>query len=165
MAKVHAVIPPEEYSTREEYHRIYARQWRDKQSAEWHEKEKERKRKQYHNNSTYYTSWQKDNVNSRLYSIAKSRAKKRGIEFNITKEDIFIPTHCPILGIELQMNQGSGAGGKKNSYSLDRIDPTKGYIKGNIQVISNLANTMKSYANPEELIAFAEWVLKEYKNG
>ena len=46
--------------------------------------------------------------------------------------------------------------------SLDRKDPTKGYIKGNIEVISHLANIMKNNANPMLLVSFAQEVLKRY---
>ena len=51
---------------------------------------------------------------------------------------------------------------RKYSPSLDRIDPNKGYVKGNVQVISRLANIMKSNASPEELRAFANWVNTNY---
>lgn len=100
----------------------------------------------------------------RLLQVAKSRAKKRNIEFNITLEDIQLPTHCPILGIPLKCHIDQGAGGKDSSYSLDRIDPKKGYIKENIQVISHKANSMKFTANKDELLKFADWIYKEYKN-
>ena len=113
-------------------------------------------------NSEYGDRWKHRNPEQYLVTIAKSRAKKRGIEFNITKNDIIIPTHCPILGIELKQNCKTGAGGKDNSYSLDRIDPTKGYIKGNVQVISHKANSMKFSATKEELLMFANWIYKEY---
>jgi len=162
MSKVHAVIPREQYSNRKEYNALYQKQWRANQTEEWKEAELVRKRKIYHDNTAYYPNWQKENVNSRLCSIAKSRAKKKNLEFDITKEDVIVPTHCPILGIELTMNQGSGAGGKYNSFSLDRIDSSKGYVKGNVQVISHLANNMKSYATKEDLLKFAEWIMKEY---
>lgn len=119
-------------------------------------------KKHYHENKEYYKQWIRENVASRLCSVAKQRAKKRNIEFSITKEDLDLPEYCPVLGIKLEYNQDSGAGGKFNSYSLDRIDSSKGYIKGNVQVMSHQANSMKFTATKEELISFAKWVLKEY---
>ena len=53
-----------------------------------------------------------------------------------------------------------GRGGKPNSLSLDRINNDLGYIPGNIQVISLLANQMKSIANKAQLIRFADWIYK-----
>lgn len=97
----------------------------------------------------------------RMYRRAKTRAVKSGLEFNLEKEDILIPTHCPVLGTPLQEHRGS-SGGKDNSPALDRIDNTKGYIKGNVLVISHLANMMKSSANKEQLLAFSKWVQATY---
>jgi hypothetical protein len=89
-----------------------------------------------------------------MLNRARARAKKYGWDFNIEEADIVIPTHCPLLGIELYVAEGRKTV-KDNSASLDRIDPTKGYIKGNILVISNKANTMKSNATPQELLKLA----------
>ena len=127
-----------------------------------HEKRLERSREHYHNNPEYYWEWQRNNVASRLVSVAKQRAKKKNILFCISKKDITVPTHCPILGTELQMNQHTGAGGKDNSYSLDRIDPSKGYIPGNVWVISHKANSMKFTATKTDLLLFAKWINKTY---
>ena len=93
----------------------------------------------------------------RMYRRSKARAKERGVEFAIDKEDIYIPEVCPILGIPLVVKSGS-SGGSDNSPALDRIDNNKGYVKGNVQVISHLANMMKSSANVEQLQKFAAWV-------
>lgn len=71
-------------------------------------------------------------------------------------ERIF-PDICPIFKCKLKYGGGPIA---NNSASLDRIDPTKGYSKDNIQVISNLANRMKSNATKEELRIFGEWALR-----
>lgn len=71
---------------------------------------------------------------------AKSNAKRQCYEFNITLEDIIIPEFCPILGIELYFIPGKRT---EHSPSLDRVDNNKGYIKGNVRVISNKANCMK----------------------
>lgn len=75
--------------------------------------------------------------------------------------DIVIPEFCPILGIKLTRSFGKH-GGSFSSASIDRIEPSLGYIQGNIQVMSLLANNMKSSANKEQLIRFAKWVLEEY---
>jgi hypothetical protein len=97
----------------------------------------------------------------KMMQRAKQRCVKSEREFNISIEDIIIPDICPILNIKLNMNSGK-SGAYRNSPSLDRIDSSKGYTKDNIQVISQLANAMKSSANKLELLAFANWVLKTY---
>jgi hypothetical protein len=79
---------------------------------------------------------------------ARTRAKAAGVPFTITVDDIYIPSHCPVLGIPLVRNP---KGGGPDSPSLDRIDPEKGYVPGNIVVVSNKVNTIKSTATLEEL--------------
>lgn len=101
--------------------------------------------------------------NRRVYSAAKNRAKNRGIEFDIDYEDVIIPDKCPILDIPLFVHIGT-KGGRPNSPSLDRIDNSKGYVKGNVQVISHMANSMKSTANVEQLLVFANWIKNNYGN-
>ena len=93
----------------------------------------------------------------RMYRRAKQRAKSNNLEFDIHKEDVIIPLKCPILGIELKVFKGS-PGGRPESPALDRKDPTKGYVKGNIWVISHLANMMKSSSTKEQMKSFADWV-------
>lgn len=97
----------------------------------------------------------------KMIQRAKQRCVKSKREFNISIEDINIPEVCPILNIKLNMNVGK-SGAYRNSPSLDRIDSSKGYTKDNIQVVSQLANAMKSSASRLELIDFANWVLKTY---
>lgn len=97
-----------------------------------------------------------------MLKTVKHRAKKRGMDFDLEHKDIVIPSHCPILGIELKASIGEGNGGKPCSPSIDRIDNNKGYVKGNIQVVSNLANSMKSTATPEQMLVFANWIYKTY---
>lgn len=97
----------------------------------------------------------------RMYRRAKTRAKTRGTEFSLDKSDVIIPEFCPILGVRLEPFVGH-SGGRPNSPALDRVDNSKGYVKGNVIVISHLANMMKSSATKEELLAFADWVQKAY---
>ena len=87
---------------------------------------------------------------SLLWSSAKARAKKKGLEFTITVEDIILPPHCPILGME--MSRGTLTK-RASSPSLDRIDNSKGYVQGNVQVISLRANRMKNDSTIQELKA------------
>jgi hypothetical protein len=83
-----------------------------------------------------------------LYMGAKFRAKQANVDFKLDLEDVVVPEYCPLLGIKLER-------GKKymhsNSPSVDRIDPSKGYIKGNIWIISYRANAIKQNATLAEL--------------
>lgn len=81
---------------------------------------------------------------------AKARALVAGVPFHITKDDIVIPTHCPILGIPLYRMLGARGGGD-HSPSLDRVRPALGYVPGNVIVISQRANRLKSDATIKEL--------------
>ena len=88
-----------------------------------------------------------------MVTRAKNRAIEKGVPFKLTREDIEFVEICPLLGIPLNWEGGPR---DKNTPSLDRIIPEKGYIKGNVRIISNLANMMKSYANNSELETFAK---------
>lgn len=110
----------------------------------------------------YHKNYRERNHEQCILSAARNRARKKGIPFNLTVEDIVIPEFCPILGIKLTRNF-ERHGGSFSSASLDKIDPDLGYVKGNVQVLSLLANNMKSNANKEQLIMFAKWILENYK--
>lgn len=90
---------------------------------------------------------------------ARSRAKKRGLPCTITVDNIVIPSHCPILGVTLAVKTGS-RGASDASPSLDAVEPDKGYVPGNVQVISMLANQMKSNASLAQLELMGEWATR-----
>ena len=82
-----------------------------------------------------------------MWYDAKKRAEAKNIPFNITPQDIVIPKICPLLRIRLFPSKGQPG---RNSPSLDRIKPARGYVKGNIRVISYKANSMKSDSTLKE---------------
>jgi hypothetical protein len=92
--------------------------------------------------------WKCNNIAKYLFRCAKKRAKRKGFLFNIDVLDIVVPKTCPILGITLSLSRGKPA---ENSPSVDRIDSAKGYVKGNVRVISYRANKLKNNATLEEL--------------
>ena len=86
-----------------------------------------------------------------IYNRLKASAKKRGIIFALTLSDLHNltwPISCPVLGIGLKFNKGKA---EDNSYSIDRVDNTKGYSIDNIVVISLKANKLKNAASTDEL--------------
>jgi hypothetical protein len=89
---------------------------------------------------------------------AKQNALDKKLDFNLTIEDILIPEKCPYLDLPISTNLSDRC--DDNYYSIDRIDSSKGYVKGNVQVISLLANTIKNKATNEQLITFAKNILK-----
>lgn len=99
-----------------------------------------------------------------LFERSASNAKARGYEHRITLDDIICPICCPYFGMALTYKLTDGSVKSRrwsdDLASLDRIDSSKGYIPGNIQVISYLANRMKQASTPEQLIKFAKGILR-----
>jgi hypothetical protein len=95
----------------------------------------------------FYNNPQKDRLI--LLKNAKARAKRYGVPFTITLDDIDIPKRCPIL--EIQIHPSNDGKVKPQSPSIDRIVPELGYVPGNIRVVSHRANTLKSNMDVETL--------------
>jgi hypothetical protein len=124
---------------------------------EYRKKNKEKRKQQ--NDSFYKTKRSvrfTENPRYYLWYIAKVRAKQKKTEFSIYESDIVIPKICPIIGMKLV----KGNGYLPNAMSLDRVDNTKGYVKGNVRVISRKANILKSNMDIQTL----EKIIKYIKN-
>ena len=95
----------------------------------------------------------------RMLKSARKNAGLKQLPCDLTLADLPMPERCPILGLVIDYSYGT-KGGKiqQTSPSVDRIDPTKGYVKGNIQVISMRANTLKNNATAEELRKVADYM-------
>jgi hypothetical protein len=97
-------------------------------------------------------SWQNTSEEYKIWHRAKSRSKQKGLPFNLEISDINIPEVCPVFKIPFDKTS------KDFTYSIDRIDPKKGYVKGNVMIISNKANRIKSDASATELKQVLEYV-------
>ena len=141
-----------------EYDKEYKRQYYLKNRDKILEQTRKRTEENRESISARKKALHREDPRKLLLSLAKRRARTKGIEYNLVIEDLNIPEKCPILGITIKVGEGRIV---DTSPSLDRIDNTKGYVKGNVQVISNLANRMKNSASPELLLKFAQWIVKE----
>lgn len=92
---------------------------------------------------------------SSTLNVIQQKCKKKGIEFNLTVDDLTLPSHCPVLGIELNYFNTSIS---DDSPSIDRIDPDSGYIAGNVQIISMKAIRIKSNGSYNEILKVAEYI-------
>lgn len=99
-----------------------------------------------------------------LYTVCAARFRRKvqncktnKIPFNLTFFDIIWPTHCPILGLKLDYESLEGKR-TDNSPSFDKIIPEKGYVKGNVQIISWRANRIKNDGTAEEHQKIADFL-------
>jgi len=102
---------------------------------------------------------------SRLVSIAKYRAKRRGIKFSLKPEDIVESIReglCEATGIPFVFE--ARPGGHPFAPSIDRVNPTKGYVRSNVQVVLYSYNSAKGRSSPEDIIRLADCLrLKKHK--
>ena len=84
-----------------------------------------------------------------IYRIRRKNMERRLIPYEHYLS--LYKTHCPLLNIELEYKNHESLTMPKNYATLDKIDPSKGYVVGNIQILSQRANTLKNDASLEEL--------------
>lgn len=92
------------------------------------------------------------------FQNARKRAAKQGVAFDLTVDDIYnlAGDCCPVFGFRFNFI-GNGRIGPE-SPSLDKIDPSAGYVLGNVAVISMKANMIKQNASSEEIRKVADWL-------
>ena len=149
-------MPYIDIDTKKAYASYYYELNKEKLKARAQAYYQEHKAKSIENTKQYL----RDNFEYQLYRNAKSSAKQRNLEFNLDRSDVVIPEYCPYLGVKLTRIVDGGR--QDTNASLDRLDNSKGYVKGNIQVISSKANFMKRNATIDELVIFAKGVLKTH---
>lgn len=108
-------------------------------------------------NRTARLEWSEQDAVKSMLSAAKSRAKRAGVPFDLSPEDVMIPNYCPALGLKLERGRGYPT---DSSPSLDRIRPSLGYVRGNVVVVSNRANRIKNNATINELRLLADFYAK-----
>jgi hypothetical protein len=98
--------------------------------------------------------YKEKNINKVIIMTSRKRAKDKGLDFNLEESDIMVPKKCPLLGIDIRFDGTKN--NRDSSPSLDRIDSSKGYIKGNVWIISYRANRIKNNATIEEIEMIAK---------
>lgn len=130
-------MPYKDKEKYKQYQKEYRRLHKDKRSTKYYEK----------------------NPYKRLLHGAKKRAKKKGIPFSITLNDIDTQLKiCPILKIPLFFTTSQGNGGRSNTPSIDRVDPQKGYVPGNVRIISHAANSWKKNFTKEQVESLLKYL-------
>ncbi len=112
-------------------------------------------------NESYFPKYHSD-VISRLKNLC-TKARNRTKEFNLTDQDLFdlwenqngqcAYTKLPLLAAANQFN----------TVSLDRVDSSKGYVVGNIQLVCAAINVMKMAATEDQFIHLCSLVAQNSK--
>lgn len=97
-----------------------------------------------------------------IHARLRRTCRAEGIPFDLTIADLAIPERCPLLGIPIVVRtEGTHRGPRHDAPSVDRLDPTKGYVRGNVWVVSMRANAIKQNASLEEIETLARNLRRE----
>lgn len=103
----------------------------------------------------YQKTWRRAYPERAMLSGVKSTALMKHLAFDLTIDDINIPELCPVLGLPMDRRD------RDHTPSVDRRDNSKGYVKGNIRIISNRANRLKGEASIDEVRAILAYMVED----
>lgn len=109
-------------------------------------KRKEDIKKRY-NRLSYQNLSDLERAQAAFFTRKRQNAKWGKWDWELDMSDFEWPTHCPVLGIELDWFSDKTV---ENSPSIDRLDSNKGYVKGNVCIMSWRANRIKNDGTKEE---------------
>jgi hypothetical protein len=122
-------------------------------NRKWNKSDKAKKSKLKWRNKDPKRAWAVIGVNG-----VKARAALKGVPFDIDYNYILsiAPDECPVFGTPFSFLGNKVLG--PDSATLDRLDPIKGYVRGNIAVISHKANMVKSACGSADIQKVADWL-------
>lgn len=96
-------------------------------------------------------------------SYLLSKARSRKADCTITVDELMEVYEaqaglCALSGVEMTRLLGTGDRVNTNM-SLDRIDSSKGYVPGNVQIVCALVNIMKQSMSNEELVMWCKRIV------
>lgn len=105
------------------------------------------------------------NIPKTYFTSVKSSAKSKNRDFSIDieyLEEIFVKQNkkCIYSGLSISLN----GKGRESTASLDRIDSSKGYIKGNVQWVHKTINKMKLDLTEKEFLFFINQIYNYREN-
>lgn len=108
-----------------------------------------------------------EDISSSMWISLRRGAKNRGLCFEITMKDAWDKfleqsRRCPLTGINLAFAKTRKTF-KSTTASLDRIDSSKGYIKGNIQWVHKKIQQMKWNSNQLDFINWCCMVADKHR--
>ena len=100
-----------------------------------------------------------------MIAVAKANARAASREFRITIDDILPALErrvCQRSGIPFSFPDGK-SGTRAFTPSLDRIDNSKGYIPGNVQVVLWMYNRAKGRDRDADVLRMAKALVKQHR--
>lgn len=127
--------------------------------------------KEYHkeNKGFNHKSWKGcGELSSDLYTTIKLNARDRNLDFDLEINylwDLFLNQNkkCSLSGLDIQLNEKC-EDKKFKTATLDRIDSSIGYIKGNVQWLHRDVNKMKNNFPENYLIKLCELISNKNRN-
>ena len=120
--------------------RVNRKKWRYKNSEQEKQRMRDWRAKNLELDRQHKREWHINNPIRSWFLTCKGHAKRRGIEFTLTWEQIekMWTGRCFETNVEFEM----GSNGPLSA-TMDRIDPKGGYTRNNIRIVTNRVNAIR----------------------